>query len=242
MIIEGRNPVIEALKGGREVYRLLVSSDTESKFRKRLDALARMRGVSVEVVEGSEIKRHSQTGAAQGVMAFLSDKEFLSLSELLRVSREKKELPLFLILDGLEDPRNFGAILRSADAFGVHGVIIRERRSVGLTPSAIKASAGASEYVNICKVANIAQAITDLKKEGIWIVGSASDADVTLYDADFRIPLAIVVGNEGKGMSRLVGEKCDFVVAIPMSGVLSSLNVSVAAGVMLYEVTRQQRS
>lgn len=234
--------MIEALKGEQEIYRLLISQDIESRFRKSLEALAKRRGVTVEVVPGSELKRHSQTGACQGVMAFSSDKEFLSLRELLRLSQDRKELPLFLILDGVEDPRNFGAILRSADAFGVHGVIIRERRSVGLTPSAIKASAGASEHVNICKVANIAQALMELKKQGIWIAGTASDADLMLNHVDLKRALGIVVGNEGKGISRLVRDKCDFVMAIPMLGALSSLNVSVATGVMLYEVDRQRRS
>lgn len=242
MIIEGRNPVMEALKADREIYRLLLSEEVEGKFRKQLEALAKRRGVRVEVVPRSELMQYSETEAAQGVIAFSSEKEYVSLTELLKLSDEKEGYPLFLILDGVEDPRNFGAILRSADAFGVDGVIIRERRSVGLTPAAIKASAGAFQYVNICKVTNIAQAVTQLKKHGIWIAGTAGDADAALFDVDLRRPLGIVVGNEGKGISRLVREKCDFTIAIPMLGSLSSLNVSVATGVILYEVARQWRS
>jgi 23S rRNA (guanosine2251-2'-O)-methyltransferase len=240
LIIEGRNPVLEALKGKREIYRLLVAQDVESRFRQNLEELARKKGVFVEVVSNSELREYSQTGASQGVMAFSNDKKLLGLKELLELPVKGKE-PLYLILDGIEDPRNFGAILRSADGFGVDGVIIRERRSVGLTPAAIKASAGAFEYVNICQVVNIAQAITELKKYGIWIAGTAGDADMTVYKADLKSPLGIVVGNEGKGISRLVREKCDFVISIPMLGTLSSLNVSVAVGVVLYEVARQRR-
>jgi 23S rRNA (guanosine2251-2'-O)-methyltransferase len=174
------------------------------------------------------------------VVAFAAAKEYITLEELLSISVEKGEPPLYCILDGLEDPHNLGAIMRTADAAGVHGIIIRNRREVGLTPVVAKASAGAIEYVPVARVANIAQTIEALKKKGVWVVGVEASGEIPFDKVDFKLPTAIVVGGEGAGIADLVRKKCDVLASIPMRGKISSLNASVAAALVMYEAYRQR--
>jgi 23S rRNA (guanosine2251-2'-O)-methyltransferase len=240
-IIEGRQPVLEALRSGRPVNRILLARDGERHGAvAEILALARQRGIPFEYVDRKILEKTASTPVHQGVLAYAAAKEYVSLEDLLSISLTKNEPPLYCILDGLEDPHNLGAILRTADAAGMHGLIIRNRREVGLTPVVAKASAGAIEYVPVARVANIAQAIGMLKKNGVWVVGVESSGSVTFDKVDFRLPTAIVIGGEGAGIADLVHKKCDVLASIPMRGRLSSLNASVAAALVMYEAFRQR--
>ena len=241
-IISGRNPVLEALKAGRPINKILLGKNiSRHSIIGEIINLARNNGILLEYVESSVIERVISTGS-QGVVAFTSAKNYSSLDGLLAISGQKAELPFYLILDGIEDPQNFGAILRSADATGVHGVIIRERREVGLTGSVAKASAGAIEYVPVARVTNIAQTIEELKKRNIWVIGVDMAASQDYRQVDYNIPVAIVIGGEGGGLSPLVRKRCDLTVSISMKGKISSLNASVAAALVMYEVSYQRKS
>jgi 23S rRNA (guanosine2251-2'-O)-methyltransferase len=202
--------------------------------------LAKSRGVMVELVDKQAIDRQSVTGSSQGVMAFAAAKDYVSLDDLFSISLEKREPALYLVLDGIEDPHNLGAMLRTAEATGVHGVVIRERRAVGLTPAAVKASAGAVEYVPVAMVTNISQAILTLKKNNVWVTGIDTAGEQDYTRVDFNLPAAIVIGGEGKGLSDLARKRCDSIASIPMKGKVSSLNASVAAAVVMYEALRQR--
>jgi 23S rRNA (guanosine2251-2'-O)-methyltransferase len=240
-IIEGRNPVLEALRSDRPVSKILLARNIERhSVIAEIIHLSKARGIPVEYVERQAIDRQSQTGANQGVLALAAAKEYTDLDELLAIPAAKKEIPFFVVLDGIEDPHNLGAILRTADAAGVHGVIIRERRAVGLTPVVEKASAGALEYVPVAQVTNISQTIETLKKNNIWVVGIDQSGDTGYTKVDYRPATAIVIGGEGQGLADLLKKRCDFLVRIPMKGKISSLNASVAAGVVMYEVVRQR--
>jgi 23S rRNA (guanosine2251-2'-O)-methyltransferase len=240
-IIEGRNPVLEALRSGRPVGKIILAKNIERHgVIAEIIHLAKSRGIPLEYVERQVIDLQSQTRANQGVIAVTAAKEYAGLDELLAIPQNKKETALFIILDGIEDPHNLGAILRTADASGAHGVIIRARRAVGLTSVVEKASAGAMEYVPVARVANISQAIEILKKSGVWIVGIDQAGNMDYTQVDYRPPTAVVIGSEGQGLSDLVKKHCDFLALIPMKGKVSSLNASVAAGVILYEVVRQR--
>ncbi len=240
-IIEGRNPVIEALRAGRPISKILVDRNVQLHgAAAQILQSAKSRGVMVELVDKQTIDRQSVTGSSQGVIAFASAKDYVSLDDLFSLSREKWEPALYLVLDGIEDPHNLGAILRTAEATGVHGVVIRERRAVGLTPAAVKASAGAVEYVPVAKVTNISQAIITLKKYNIWVTGIDMAGGQDYSQVDFNLPTAIVIGGEGKGLSDLARKRCDSIASIPMKGKISSLNASVAAAVVMYEVLRQR--
>ncbi len=240
-IIEGRNPVIEALKAGRPISKILLDENIKSHGAiAEILRFSRAKGILVEYVDGHIIDRQSRTGATQGVIAYAAAKEYVSLDELITISREKNEPPLYSILDGIEDPRNLGAILRTAEATGIHGVIIRSRRAVGLTPAVVKTSAGAVEYVPVAKVVNISQAIETLKKNNVWVVGIDMAGEFDYTKVDFKLPTAIIIGSEGKGLSALVRKRCDSVVFIPMKGKITSLNASVAAAVVMYEAFRQR--
>jgi 23S rRNA (guanosine2251-2'-O)-methyltransferase len=240
-IIEGRNPVIEALKAGRPVNKILMDRNIRRPGAVDLIlTLSRARGVPVEFVERQVIERQGSTGSSQGVIAFVEAKEFVDLGELMAISRARPDPPLYLLLDGIEDPHNLGAILRTAEATGVHGVIIRERRAAGITPAVVRASAGAVEYIHIARVANISQAAVTLKKNGVWVTGIDMDGQADYRELDFTTPTAIVIGGEGQGMSELVRKRCDWVASIPMKGKIMSLNASVAAAVVMYEVLRQR--
>jgi 23S rRNA (guanosine2251-2'-O)-methyltransferase len=239
--IEGRNPVLEALRSGRPLGKILLAKNIERHGNiADILHLAQTAGVPVEYVDRQAIDRQSQTGAHQGVMALTSAKEYVDLDELLEIPARVNEVPFLVVLDGVEDPHNLGAILRTADAAGVHGVIIRERRAAGLTAAVEKASAGAVEYVPVAREVNISQTIRTLKKKDIWIVGVDQTTRAEYTQIDYRVPVAIVIGGEGGGLSDLVRKNCDFLARIPMKGKIASLNASVAAAVIMYEVVRQR--
>lgn len=240
-IIEGRNPVIEALRAGRPISKILMDRNAQLHgTAAQIIQSAKSRHVPVEMVDKQAIDRQSMTGSSQGVIAFAAAKEYVSLDDLFNISREKREPALYLVLDGIEDPHNLGAMLRTAEAAGVHGVVIRERRAVGLTPAVVKASAGAVEYVPVAMVTNISQSILTLKKNNVWVIGIDMAGEQDYSEVDFISPAAIVIGGEGKGLSDLARKRCDSVVSIPMKGKVSSLNASVAAAVVIYEALRQR--
>ena len=237
MIVYGINPVLEALRAGR-VKELRVGDRPNDRLRQVLD-LAGEQGVRVRRVPPEALERASNRGVHQGVVAEVSDVGSYSVEELVRGAAAA---PLIVVLDGIEDPHNVGAILRTADAAGVDGVVIQTRRSAALGGAAAKASAGAVAHVKIAEVVNIARAIEELKELGVWTVGLAGEAQASYDTIDFTVASAVVLGAEGSGLRRLVRERCDHLVAIPMAGRVSSLNVSVAAGVTLFEAVRQRRS
>lgn len=240
-IIEGRNPVIELLKAGRPVNKILLSRNTQrnSTITEILN-LARAKKVPVEFVEEGVIRRKSLSHANQGIIAFTAEKEYVDINNLLSISAKKNEQPLYCILDGIEDPQNLGAILRTADAAGFHSVILRTRRSAGLTSVVAKTSAGAIEYVPVVRVANITQTIEFLKKANVWVVGIDMKGNQDYTKIDYKLPTAIVIGGEGKGLSPLVKNTCDLISYIPMKGSVGSLNASVATALVMYEAFRQR--
>jgi 23S rRNA (guanosine2251-2'-O)-methyltransferase len=240
-ILEGRNPVLEALRAGRPISKIFLAKNVERhSVIAEIIYIAKTKGIPLEYVERTAIDRQSETGANQGILAYTISKEYLDLDELLTISKDKNENPLYIILDGIEDPHNLGAILRTAEASGIHGVIVREKRAVGLTPTVEKTSAGAIEYIPISRVTNISQTIEYLKKNNIWVVGVDQDGKTNYTRIDYKIPTAIVIGGEGKGLSDLVKKHCDFLASIPMKGKITSLNASVAAGVVMYEALNQR--
>ncbi len=240
-IIAGRNPVSEALKAGRAIDRLLVDGNVRNHgIITELLNLAKARGIPVEYVTRQTLDRQGFIGAHQGVVAYAAAKEYASLNDLLAISRKRNEPALYVVLDGMEDPHNLGAILRTAEATGVHGVILRSRREVGITPAVVKASAGAAEYMPVAQVTNISQTMGTLKKENIWVVGVDMAGDCDYTRVNYKPPTAIVIGGEGKGLSPLVRKRCDGVVFIPMKGKITSLNASVAEALVMYEAMRQR--
>ncbi len=240
-IIEGRNPVIEALKSGRTLNKILLARDSgKHSTVAEILYLSRSRGIPIEYVTKNIIDRLSITRAHQGVIAYVAAKEYIALEDLITISKERNELPLYCILDGIEDPYNLGAIIRTAEASGVHGIVIRSRRAVGLTAAVAKASAGAVEYVPVAKVSNISQAIETLKKSNTWVIGIDPAGEIDYSKVDFHLPTAIVIGSEGKGLADLVKKRCDYLVSIPMRGRITSLNASIAAALVMYEAFRQR--
>jgi len=239
-LVEGKNAVVEALRAGRTIDKVFLLRDSDDETLKFIASKARATGAVVSETDRRKLDELSRTGVHQGVVAVVAAHEYATVEDILAVAEERGEAPLIVVCDELSDPHNLGAILRTADAAGAHGVIVPKRRSAGLTAVVAKASAGALEYVKVARVANIPNTLRELKKRGIWIFGTAADGDRTLYDADLRGAAAIVIGNEGSGMGRLVAETCDFTVSIPMKGKLSSLNASNAAAVLLYEAVRQR--
>ena len=239
-MIEGRNALTEALKSGRTIDKVYVADGDTDKALVRLAAQAKQAGAVIVKTDRRKLDQLSPTGAHQGVIASVAAHDYCSVQDILDRAAQRGEAPLLVICDELSDPHNLGAILRTAECAGAHGVIIPRRRSVGLTAVVAKASAGAVEYLPVAKVANIANTIEELKKQGVWVYGTAADADTELYQADLREPAAIVIGNEGEGMSRLVAQHCDQLVRIPMRGQISSLNASAAAAILLYEAVRQR--
>ena len=237
-VLIGRNPVAEALKSGRPINEIIVQKGAEGSIGKILSK-AKQNDVPVKFVDKAALDRIAQGGSHQGVAAFCAAHEYASMEDICAKARELGEEPLVVILDEIEDPHNLGAILRSAECAGASGVIIPKRRGCGLTAAAAKASAGAVEYMPCVRVSNISTAIDELKKEGFWIAGC--DMDGSPYDkSDMTGRTAIVIGNEGRGLSRLVREKCDFIISIPILGRIDSLNASNAAAVALYEARRQR--
>ena len=236
-MLEGRNAVQEALAAGRPIDKLYIAVGETDRALSRLAAMAREAGAAVVETDRRKLDQLSATGAHQGVIAMVAAHAYATVEEILENAKNRGEAPLIVICDELSDPHNLGAIIRTAECAGAHGVIIPKRRSVGLTAVVGKASAGALEYL---PVARVASAIHDLQKAGVWVFGTAADGNTALYQADLKGPAAIVIGNEGDGMSRLVAEACDFKVSIPMRGRISSLNASNAAAILLYEAVRQR--
>jgi len=239
--IFGRNPVLEALKSGHSINKIWLQKGELKGSAREIAALAKEKHVVVQLVERNKLDGMFPKENHQGVAASVASADYVDWQELLAAAKAKGEDPLLVILDELEDPHNLGAILRSVDAVGAHGVIIPKRRAVPLTEGVAKASAGAIEHVPVARVSNIAQVIEALKKQGVWIAGASMEG-VCMTRQDMTGPLAIVIGSEGKGLSRVVSERCDYLVSIPMRGKINSLNASVAAGVLLYEVYRQREA
>lgn len=236
----GKNPVLEALRAGRSMNKILLAKGLNKGFQKEIQAIAKERHIMLQYVDKKQLDFIAKNDNHQGVVAQVAAKDYVEWEDILTGVKEKEITPLFIILDGVEDPHNFGAILRTADAAGAHCVIIQKHRAVPLTSGVAKASAGAVEYVPVARVTNLAQTMEKLKEAGFWIVGSDAQGNMKYYEADLQGPIAIVLGSEGKGMGKLVKEKCDYLVNIPMYGKVNSLNVSVAASVLLYEIARQR--
>lgn len=239
MLYEGRNAVMELLRAGKTVDKLFLSADVSGRMAD-IVAMAKASGAVVVECDRRKLDAMSETGVHQGVIAQAAAHEYVSLADILHTAEERGEKPLILICDGLTDPHNLGAVIRSAETAGAHGVVIPKRRSVGLTATAAKASAGAVEHIGVARVTNLAAAIDTLKEHGVWVFGADAGGDKNLYDADFADSCAIVIGSEGDGISRIVRDKCDFIVSIPMKGKVNSLNASAAAAVLLYEAVRQR--
>jgi len=239
-ILEGRNPILEALKSDRSINKILVAKGDREGSISQIIALAREKGIVVQEVDRHKLDSMSESHGHQGVIALAAVRNYVEVDDILEAAREKGEPPFLIILDGIKDGYNLGSILRTSDASGVHGVVIPKRRAVGLTPLVSKASAGAVEYVPVARVTNITQTVEYLKSKNIWIVGTDLSGGQPFYESDLTGPLALVIGSEGEGMSRLVSEKCDFTVKIPMKGQISSLNAAVAGAVVMYEVLKQR--
>ena len=239
-LIEGRNAVAEALRAGTAIDKLYVVRGATDRTLRAIAAQAREQGVVVVEADHRKLDAMSVTQAHQGVIAVAAAKAYAAVEDILAVAADKGEKPLIVICDELSDPHNLGAVIRTAECSGAHGVIIPKRRSAGLTAVVAKTSAGAVSYLPVARVANIPALLEDLKKQGLWVFGTAADGTTALYDADLKGPAAIVIGSEGDGMSRLTAEKCDFLVSIPMKGHISSLNASAAAAILLYEAVRQR--
>ncbi len=239
-VVVGRNPVLELLKSGREIEKIYIQRGEREGSIKKIFAEARKKAVVVTEVDKRRLDELAGENAHQGVAAIASAVTYASVQDILDAAKEKGERALIVVCDGVEDPHNLGAIIRCADGAGAHGVIISRRHAPAMGQTVFKSSAGAAEHVRVAKVANIASAIDELKENGVWIF--AAEADGTSYDqTDFDCHCALVLGSEGEGVSRLVREKCDFTVSIPMLGQVNSLNVSTAAAVLLYEAARKQK-
>jgi len=242
-LLIGRQPVLEALKSGRPINRVVLAHQVgRHSIVAEILRLAREKRIPVEYVQGRALAAAAGGSIDQGVLAYAAAKDYANLEDLLERSRMKREAPLFCILDGIEDPQNLGAILRTANAAGVHGVIVRSRRAVGLTAGVSRASAGAIEYVPVARVPNIAQTIERLKQLNVWTIGVDRGGAAEFTRMDYTGAVALVIGSEGDGLSDLVRKRCDTLASIPMRGEISSLNASVAAALVMYEAFRQRRS
>ncbi len=238
-LIEGRNSVIEALKSGREIEKILVQKGAGEGSIRQILAMAREKKILVKEVDKAKLDGLSSTRNHQGVIASAALYKYYEIEDILSIAKEKGEDPFIVILDEITDNNNLGSVLRTADAAGVHGIIIPKRRAVGLTPIVAKISAGAIEYVPVAKVTNINQTMEYLKKQGLWIVGAEMGAE-TYHSKDLTGPMALVIGSEGEGLGRLIKENCDFLVSIPMKGKISSLNAAVSAGIIMFEIQKQR--
>ena len=237
--IIGRNAVLEALKSEREINKLWIAEGSQGGSMGEIVKFAKRNGVLVQYVPKKKIEQMVQ-GTHQGVLALVAAYSYAEVDELFEKAAQKNEDPFFLILDELEDPHNLGSIMRTADAVGAHGIIIPKRRSVGLTSTVAKSSTGAIEHIPVARVTNLARTIDELKERGVWVAGTDAKESDDYRNLDGTMPLALVIGSEGKGMSRLVREKCDFLVKLPMVGHVTSLNASVAASLLMYEVYRKR--
>lgn len=237
--IAGKNPIIEVLKSTRPIHKIWIAEGSQKGQMQQLIKLANKSHVTVQYVPRQKIDQMTQANH-QGVVAQVAAYQYAELADLFVAAKKRQETPFFLILDGLEDPHNLGSIMRTADAAGVHGIIIPKRRAVGLTATVAKASSGAIEHVPVVRVTNLARTIEQLKERGLWIYGTDAKAKQDYRSIDGKLPLALVIGSEGKGISRLIKQKCDFLVHLPMKGHVTSLNASVAASILMYEVYRKR--
>lgn len=239
-LIEGRNAVNEALRAGRAVDKLFVSRGSNDPALGRIISKAKERGIAVVTVDRRKLDEMSVTGSHQGVIAVAAVREYASIDEIFAIAAERGEAPFVVVCDEISDVHNLGAIIRSAECAGAHGVIIPKRRSAGLTAVVDKTSAGAAEYLPVARVPNIPSALDELKGRGLWVYGAAAEGSSGMWQTDLTGPVCLVIGSEGSGLGRLVREKCDVLVSIPMRGQVSSLNASAAAAVLIYEVLRQR--
>lgn len=239
-IIYGKNPALEAIRSGRSINKIWIAEGAKPHTMEAIYEEAKKRGIIIQTVPRSKLDQTAGTKNHQGILIFLAPHPYYDLEDLIADSKQKGTPPFFLMLDGIEDPHNLGSILRSADGAGIDGVIIPKRRATPLTAAVAKTSAGAIEYVPVARVTNLPQAIERLKEEGFWVIGTDASARTDFRSADYSGATLLVIGNEGKGLSRLVREKCDFLVRIPMKGKVSSLNASVAAALLMYEGMRQR--
>lgn len=239
LTIEGRNAVIEAFRAGKTIDKVFILDGCHDGPINTITREARKHNTIISYVAKERLDQMSQTGKHQGVIAMAAAYEYATVEDILDNAKEKGEAPFIFILDNIEDPHNLGAIIRTANLAGAHGVIIPKRRAVGLTATVARTSAGAINYTPVAKVTNISNTIEELKKEGMWFVCADMDGEL-MYSLDLKGPIGLVIGNEGEGVSRLVKEKCDFTATIPMKGDIDSLNASVAAGVLAYEIVRQR--
>ena len=239
-MIEGRNAVIEALRAGRAIDKIFLAKGDVDKTLGHIASKARAAGVVVVECDRRKLDFMSATHAHQGVIALCAVREYCTVDDILALAAEREEKPFVIVCDEISDPHNLGAIIRSAECAGAHGVVIPKRRSAGLTAIVDKASAGAAEHMLIARGPNLPAALDTLKSRGLWVYGTAADGQSGLWDTDFTGPMALVIGSEGDGMGRLVRESCDFTVSLPMKGKVSSLNASAAAGIVMYEVLRQR--
>lgn len=237
--IEGRNAVIEALRSGKPMDKILIQDGLQDDPIQTIKREAKKHDALVKFVEKERLDQISSTGKHQGVIAYAAAYEYAEVEDILQAAKDKGEPPFVFLLDNIEDPHNLGAIIRTANLAGAHGVIIPKNRAVGLTATVARTSAGALNYTPVARVTNLAKTIEELKKEGLWFV-CADMGGTTMYDLNLTGPIGLVIGNEGEGVGRLVKEKCDFIASIPMKGDIDSLNASVAAGVLAYEIVRQR--
>ncbi|UOO38773.1 23S rRNA (guanosine(2251)-2'-O)-methyltransferase RlmB [Oscillospiraceae bacterium CM] len=241
-VLEGRNAVIEALRAGRPIDKIFLSAGETDGALGHIAATARAAGTVVVEADKRKLDAMSKTGAHQGVVAVMSAAVYVTVDDILSRANSLGQTPLIVVCDEISDPHNLGAIIRTAECAGAHGVIIPKRRSAGLTAIVSKTSAGAVAHLPVARVSNITAALQDLKKAGLWVYGTAADGQSGLWQTDLTGPTALVIGSEGKGLSRLVAETCDFTVSIPMTGKIASLNASVSAAVVLYEALRQRQT
>ena len=241
-IIYGKRPIIEAFRSGTTVKKVYIFENMKGKdeFLMEIKDLSYNKILSLKEVSKKELQIISKTQKHGGVVAEVKEKQYVRIEDILSFAKEKNEEPLLLILNRIEDPQNLGAVLRSAEGAGVHGIILPKRRSAKVNPTVVKTSAGAVYHLLISLVSNISQAVSKLKDNGIWIIGSDSSADKMYYEVDFRLPTAIIIGSEGRGIQNLIKKKCDFIVKIPMLGKIQSLNASASAGILVYEALKQR--
>lgn len=237
--IEGRNPVIEALRSGKPIDKIYILDGCQDGPITTIKREARKQDAIIKYVDNQRLDQMSTTGKHQGVIAYAAAYEYAEVEDILKAARDKNEPPFIILLDEIEDPHNLGAIIRTANIAGAHGVIIPKNRAVGLTATVAKTSAGALNYTPVAKVTNLVKAIEDLKKEGLWFV-CADMEGTSMYDLDLTGSIGLVIGSEGEGVGRLIKEKCDYIASIPMKGNIESLNASVAAGVVAFEIVRQK--
>jgi 23S rRNA (guanosine2251-2'-O)-methyltransferase len=239
-IIYGKNPVIEALEAGRPINKIYLASGQKNPVDKKLIQLARQNGIPVREVDRKKLVELAGQDKTQGVVAILTEISYSTIEDIFNRATQQQESPLIAVLDEIQDPHNFGAIIRSAEAFGFHGIVIPKDRSVGITATVVKTSAGAVSHIPIVRVQNLAHWMKGIKNQNVWIAGADQQAEISLFEADLNRPLAIVIGSEAKGMRRLVKESCDFLVRIPMVGKINSLNASVAAALIFCEARKQR--